>query len=261
MVDDFLVKTAFAITRTYIKIIPAVAPFNCNCNLNFFKTSCIHSHLDSSHSFCNNACMEGPSLVILKEEARIFVGKEIIAASGALKWDKDVLVGQKIRELKTWGKHFLILLDDYTIRIHYLMFGNYYINSRHPEKVPKLTLEFENGEWNNYNCDEKILDEKEVDKTYDWASDVMQDVWRPAKAKKKLMAKPEMLVCDALLDQAIFSGVGNIMKNEVLYRIYLHPESVIGALPPNVLNDLIRKARNYSFDFYEWKKAGTLRKH
>jgi endonuclease-8 len=182
--------------------------------------------------------MEGPSLVILKEEAQRFVGKEVIAAGGALKWNKDVLVGQKIRELKTWGKHFLILLDDCTIRIHYLMFGNYYIDSRHPEKIPKLTLEFANGEWNNYNCAAKILDEPDVEKLYDW-----------------------MLVCDALLDQAIFSGVGNIIKNEVLYRIHLHPEAEVGALPAKALNALISEARNYSFDFFEWKKAGSLRKH
>jgi endonuclease-8 len=205
--------------------------------------------------------MEGPSLVILKEEAQRFVGKEVIAAGGALKWNKDVLVGQKIRALKTWGKHFLILLDNCTIRIHYLMFGNYYIDSRHPEKVPKLTLEFANGEWNNYNCAAKILDEPDVEKLYDWSTDVMQDTWNPARAKKKLLAKPGMLVCDALLDQAIFSGVGNIIKNEVLYRIHLHPDSQVGALPAKTLNALLREARNYSFDFLEWKKAGTLRKH
>ena len=205
--------------------------------------------------------MEGPSLVILKEEAQIFIGKEVIAAGGALKWNKDVLVGQKIKALKTWGKHFLILLDDYTIRIHYLMFGNYYINSRHPEKVPKLTLEFENGEWNNYNCAAKILEEQDVDNQYDWSSDVMQETWSAANAKKKLLAKPNMLVCDALLEQSIFSGVGNIIKNEVLYRIHLHPESQIGALPGKVLNDFIREARDYCFDFYTWKKEGTLRRH
>jgi endonuclease-8 len=205
--------------------------------------------------------MEGPSLVILKEEAQQFVGKEIIAASGALKWNKDVLVGQTVQELKTWGKHFLIRLDDYTIRIHYLMFGNYYINSRHPEKTPKLTLEFQNGEWNNYNCAAKILDENNLDALYDWSGDVMNDAWSAAKAKKKLLQKPQMLVCDALLDQTIFSGVGNIMKNEVLYRIHLHPDSQVGALPSKVLNDLVREARNYSFDFYEWKKVGALKRN
>jgi endonuclease VIII len=64
-----------------------------------------------------------------------------------------------------------------------------------------------------------------------------------------------------LLDQQIFSGVGNIIKNEVLYRIKVHPETFVGNLPPKKLNELIREARNYSFDFLEWKKEYTLRKH
>ncbi len=204
--------------------------------------------------------MEGPSLVILKEEARKFIGQKIIAASGASKLEKDRLIGQKIRELKTWGKHFLIVLDNCTIRIHYLMFGNYYLDSRHPEKEPKLTMEFKNGEWNNYNCAVKLLETTDLDPLYDWSTDVMQDAWNPQQAKQKLLTQPQMLVCDALLDQTIFSGVGNIIKNEVLHRIYLHPESHIGALPAEKLEDLITQARIYSFDFYDWKKAGVLRK-
>lgn len=219
----------------------------------FFKMLRLH--------FCTKHCMEGPSLVILKEEAAPFMGKKIIDAWGSNKMDKERIKGQKIHDLKTWGKHFLIMLDDCTIRIHYLMFGNYYINSKHTEKEPKLSMSFSNGEWNNYNCAAKILETTDLDPLYDWTSDVMNDDWDPKGAKNKLKKLPQMLVCDALLDQNIFTGVGNIIKNEVLHRIYLHPESEIGALPTKKLNELIAEARNYSFDFYEWKKAGVLRKH
>ena len=166
--------------------------------------------------------MEGPSLVILKEEAQPFVGKEIIAASGSNKMDKERITGQKINALKTWGKHFLILLDDCSIRIHYLMFGNYYINSKHPEKVPKLTLEFENGVWNNYNCAAKIIEETDLDKLYNWSTDVMNENWDAATAKKKLLSKPDMMVCDALLDQSIFFKRNRKCKSiafDVLFRI------------------------------------------
>ena len=204
--------------------------------------------------------MEGPSLVILKEEAQPFVGKKVMAASGDSKLDKERITGQKITALKTWGKHFLILFEDCTIRIHYLMFGNYYINSRHPEKTPKLTLEFSNGEWNNYNCAAKIIEGTDMNALYDWSTDVMQEAWDPGAAKEKLVAKPQMLVCDALLEQSIFSGVGNIIKNEVLYRIQLHPESQVGALPTKKLNSLIKEAQGYSYDFLDWKKQGILRK-
>ena len=213
------------------------------------------------HGFCRTEHMEGPSLVILKEQAQPFVGKIVRTASGASKIDMERIMGQRLTDLKTWGKHFLMVFDDCSIRIHYLMFGNYYLNSKHPEKEPKLSLFFDNGEWNNYNCAVKILEETNMDALYDWSTDVLQEAWDPANARRKLKAQPGTLVCDALLDQAIFSGVGNIIKNEVFYRIKLHPESTIGALPPRKLTQLIEEARAYSFDFLYWKKEGTLRQH
>jgi endonuclease-8 len=76
-----------------------------------------------------------------------------------------------------------------------------------------------------------------------------------------LKESPEELVCDALLTQDIFAGVGNIIKNEVLYRIKVHPESIIDALPAGKLSALIKEARTYSYDFFEWKKKYELRKH
>ena len=92
-------------------------------------------------------------------------------------------------------------------------------------------------------------------------ADVLNDSWDPAGARKKLKANPKMLVCDALLSQEIFAGVGNIIKNEVLFRIKVHPESTIGKLPSRKLRELIHEARNYSFDFLKWKKAYVLKRH
>ena len=69
------------------------------------------------------------------------------------------------------------------------------------------------------------------------------------------------MICDALLDQQIFSGVGNIIKNEVLYRVKLHPENIINCIPRLKLSEVIKEARNYSFDFLKWKKEFTLKKH
>jgi len=89
----------------------------------------------------------------------------------------------------------------------------------------------------------------------------MSDQWDANAARKKLDDKPEILVCDALLDQTLFSGVGNIIKNEVLFRIRVHPLSTVGKLPPAKLRELIKQAREYSFEFLEWKKKYVLREH
>jgi endonuclease-8 len=121
-------------------------------------------------------------------------------------------------------------------------------------------MQFKNGEINLYTCSVKFIEEP-LNEIYDWSADVLSDEWNPKAAKKKLKAVPNTMVTDALLDQTIFAGVGNIIKNEVLYRIKVHPKTKIGDLPTKQLNELIKEARNYSFDFLKWKKEYTLRKH
>ncbi len=202
---------------------------------------------------------EGPSIVILKEAVQAFKRKKIIEVSGNTKIGKERMLGRTIIDFKSWGKHFLICFDDFTVRIHFMLFGSYRINEQ-KASPPRLSLKFKNGELNFYTCSVKFIEEP-LDEIYDWSGDVMNDNWDAKKAKKKLKAHPDMLACDALLDQHIFAGVGNIIKNEVLFRIKIHPESKIGKLPTKQLNLLIKEAKVYSFDFLKWKKAYELRKH
>ena len=202
---------------------------------------------------------EGPSIVILKELVQPFKGKKIVEVGGNSKMDIQRIAGQKVIDFKSWGKHFLICFKNFTVRIHSMLFGSYRINER-KEATPRLSLKFAEGEINFYTCSVQFIDE-DPDIVYDWTSDVMNDHWDPDKAQLKLSQQPTTLVCDALLDQNIFSGVGNIIKNEVLFRIRVHPESMIGALPNEQLRELIDEARLYSFDFLEWKKNYVLKKH
>lgn len=203
---------------------------------------------------------EGPSIVILKEAVQSFKGKKVLHAGGNAKIDKERMNGEKITAFKTWGKHFLICFKGFTVRVHLMLFGSYRINERKATPA-RLSLEFEDGsELNFYACSIVVIDGP-LDEVYDWSGDVMNDAWDPTKAKQKLKAAPRMLACDALLDQQIFAGSGNIIKNEVLFRIFVHPGSTVGDLPAKQMNDLVREVRNYSFDFLEWKKAYVLKKH
>ena len=204
--------------------------------------------------------MEGPSLVILKEEIKSFRGKKITDVSGNTKIEKERFKNKTVRDFKSWGKHFLICFDDFFVRIHFLMFGSYRVNEKKEERSPRLSLLFKNGELNFYTCSVKIVEEK-PDQVYDWEVDVMSDKWNAKKALASLKKMNDTMVCDALLDQNIFAGVGNIIKNEVLFRIKVHPETLIRSLTSKQLKALVDEAKNYSFDFYEWKKIYQLRKH
>lgn len=203
---------------------------------------------------------EGPSIVILKEEVEQFTGKTIIAVSGNSKIDQERLLNQKVIAFRSWGKHFLICLKGFTLRIHFLLFGSYRVNEKRPDRPIRLNLTFKNGEINFYSCSIKFL-EGEVDQHYDWSVDVMNEAWDPEKALERLKQRPNALVCDALLEQDIFAGVGNIIKNEVLYRIRVHPESLVKNIPDLRLKEMVEEARIYSFQFLEWKKNYELKKH
>lgn len=109
-------------------------------------------------------------------------------------------------------------------------------------------------------CSVKIL-QHDLNEIFDWSADVMNPEWDEQAALDKLMNLKDALVCDALLNQDIFSGVGNIIKNEVLYRVGIHPLSKIGSLKRYKLIQLIRETRSYAFDFLKWKKEGVLQEN
>ncbi len=202
---------------------------------------------------------EGPSIVILKEEVQRFEGHKVISVSGNSKVDIGRIKGETVLSFSSWGKNFIICFSGFSIKIHLLMFGTYRINER-KETQPRLSLIFDNGELNFYTCSVTFL-EGDINSHYDWTADVMNGSWDAKATKTKLGKIPNKMICDALLEQDIFSGVGNIIKNEVLYRVYVHPESLVGKIPSKKLKQIIDEAVIYSFQFLEWKKKYELKKH
>lgn len=198
--------------------------------------------------------------MILKESLQPFKRKKIREAFGSTtRISTDDIIDKKIIDFKSWGKHLIIEFENFSLRIHFLMFGSYRINERKAAK-PRLHLGFAKGELNFYTCS-IIKIEDSLDTVYDWTVDVMSDQWSAAKARRTVKKNPNTTAGDILLNQNIFAGVGNIIKNEVLFRIRVHPETLVKNLPPRKLTALVAEARKYSFDFYEWKKIFQLKKH
>lgn len=204
--------------------------------------------------------MEGPSIVILVEELEPFVGKKPKVDGSAplsvAEW--KLLTGKCICEVRSWGKHFLIRFEETWVRIHFLMFGSYRINHSRG-RPPKLRFRFGKDEIEFYTCSVKILEQGISD--YDWSIDVMSKKWSAGKALTNVKKMPKSSVCDALMDQSIFAGVGNIIKNEVLFLQRMHPERRIGDLNTEELKSLVRSTRAYCKKFYVWKKKNILKRN
>jgi endonuclease-8 len=198
--------------------------------------------------------------VILREAMRPFVGQTIVEATGSSRQiDAAGFTGKPLRWIKTWGKHFLLRIGAVTLRVHFLMFGSYRIDET-KDRPAALSMGFANGEVNFYSCSIRTLDQPVKD-LYDWRVDIMSPRWDAAHVRALVRAQPDAFLTVVLLDQDVFAGVGNIIKNEVLFTRKLYPETPVRDLTPRALAALVAEAHAYSHQFYRWKKAFVLKQN
>jgi len=214
--------------------------------------------------------MEGPSLFLAQEQLKPFKKEVIRAASGNTKAvDAATLVGKEVKDIFAWGKHLVFQYDTFAIRIHFLLFGTFeakvgeewVTGDYRRARVPRLSFIFDDGEINMFNCSVKIIESRNAKKGYDYSKDIMSAKWDPAQAYKAVRAQPDEEIADVLLDQDLFAGVGNIIKNEVLSRMRLAPQHKIKGLSPAKLKAVIKDAQAYSHLFLKWRRKFELRKH
>ncbi|MET0635474.1 MAG: DNA-formamidopyrimidine glycosylase family protein [Chitinophagaceae bacterium] len=204
---------------------------------------------------------EGPSIIIMRDAVMHFRGKTIVDVWGSGKFTPELLLNKKLRAIRSLGKQLFLTVKGTTIRVHLLMFGSYSLNEQNrPDSRVRLAMTFPKGGVFFYTCSVTEL-EGDPDTTLDWESDIMGDLWNPVKARKKLKGIGEIVISDALLDQSVFAGVGNIIKNEVLYRVRLHPETLVKDIPARLISIMMKELRKYCFEFLEQKKAGVLKRN
>ena len=213
--------------------------------------------------------MEGPSLYLAANQLKPFKGKTVLSVSGNSKIEKERMLNQKVKSIFAWGKHLIIQFDEFALRTHFLLFGAFeatvndttLTGDYRRSYTPRLQLDFENGNIKLFNCSVKFLETRNAKASYDFAVDIMSRKWDPDKAFDAISSKPGAEIADALLDQNIFAGVGNIIKNEVLWRMRIHPETEVKNMTPTELRDLIAETKKFSLLFYKWRKVFLLRKH
>lgn len=202
---------------------------------------------------------EGPTIVLMKEDLRKFEGQKVISTSGSEVPKTVDLDGETVREIKTFGKQTFLIFDKIIFKVHLMMFGSYSLFTRKDIDTLKLGLTFKDGGMYFYTCVVKVVDESDLSKI-NWESDIMSKKWSDEKAIEKMQKHPEMMICDALMNQDIFAGVGNIIKNEALFRAGIHPETLIKNLTKAKLKLIIKETKDYSFEFLKYKRTDTLSK-
>ncbi|KQT17505.1 endonuclease [Chryseobacterium sp. Leaf404] len=202
---------------------------------------------------------EGPTIVLMKEDLQKFEGQKVISMSGSEVPKTVDLSGETLREIKTFGKQTYLIFDKIIFKIHLMMFGSYSLSMRKDIDTLRLGLTFKEDGMYFYTCVVKVADKSELSKI-NWEADIMSKKWSDEKAIEKMQKHPEMMICDALMNQDIFAGVGNIIKNEALFRAEIHPENLIKNLNKAKLKMIIKKTKDYASEFLKYKRTDTLSK-
>ncbi len=192
---------------------------------------------------------EGPSILHLKNKLLPFKSKIVKDAGGYGKMTTAWIKGKKLLDILTWGKHLLFVFSNGTVRVHLGLFGEILVNEQ--KKVNRsFYLAFASGEINGYVVKAQKL-EKSLEESYDWRIDVLSKQFDKGFVKSLIKAKHDKTIDDVLMDQAIFSGVGNKIRNEALYRAGIHPLSMAGKIPATKIAKLINEVVNYAKIFYD----------
>lgn len=205
--------------------------------------------------------MEGPSLRILSDDLQILKNQKIKKVYGNAKFDKELLLKQTIKDVFAFGKRLIIQLDDYALTIHFLMYGSYRINSERPQMNPRLALVTPKYSFFVYNCSIKCFKISDIKNHLPMDIDILSEDWNMPKVIDLIKCHKNETIDDILLDQEIFPGVGNIIKNEALFLSKTSPLKKVSKIQIKKLKEIAQQTRLFSQKFLELRKIFQLKKH
>ena len=213
--------------------------------------------------------MEGPSIHLAAEQLRPFVGRRVTRVSGNSRIGIERFRGKTLKDIFAWGKHLVFQFDTFALRVHFMLWGTFAATVKGTSVTgdyrrsgpPRLVLNFANGEITIWSASLKLIEDADARCDYDFTADIMSGQWDPKAAFRKVRAFPREEIADVLLDQTIFAGVGNIIKNEVLFRTRTSPFQRAGRISDRQLRAIVADARVFSMRFLELRRLFALRKN
>ena len=144
------------------------------------------------------------------------------------------LSGQTVDEVLSRGKHLFIRIGEASIHSHLKMDGAWIIGRvRAPAYTIRIVLE--TAESRASGVDLGVLEV--LDRATDMSAvehlgpDLLGEDWSAQTAAANLMAEPDRPLAEALLDQRVMAGVGNVFANELCFVFGLLPGTAVAQLP------------------------------
>jgi formamidopyrimidine-DNA glycosylase len=186
----------------------------------------------------------------------------------------DDLMGCKLVETQTYGKVFALKFEpDMALLGHLAMTGSFLIDDHiwnHDHTRMALCFERDGDQlWLNYidmrgwgNLEpmlhEDVPHHKRVTKLGPDALVPFREL-NVDKVYENMMSHPNWTLSEALMDQTVVAGVGNIYRCEILNMSYVHPSILIKNIPEKKLRQIIESIPVVLMSAYKHGKDFTRR--
>jgi len=184
------------------------------------------------------------------------------------------VAGWRVVESASHGKHLLLRLLDragaaWTLHSHLRMDGAWRVFAAGdkwrggPAHTIRVVLRTEDSVAVGYHLHELDLvpAAREPDLIGHLGPDLLGAHWDATEAVRRLRARPERAICDALLDQRNLAGIGNLYKSETLFLRGVgpwRPVSDVDDLP--ALVDLAHRLLTANRSRWSQATTGSLRR-
>lgn len=172
---------------------------------------------------------------------RVLRGREVRVTFGTrdLKPFEPTFQGVKVQAVEAYGKQFRIRFDDGRIfLVHLMMWGSWRIYRKgtvwdKPQNRARLVLETDTHQAVAFSAPVVRLFPSWESLRDSESGDLGPDPLRPDFSREEFLRRlardPRREIGEALLDQSVVAGVGNILRNEILFRAGIHPKRRISS--------------------------------
>jgi endonuclease VIII len=165
------------------------------------------------------------------------------------------LTGRTIESVTAQGKHVLMRFSgDLVLRTHLRMNGSWHIYRRgerwqRPRRDMRIVIATDSFEAVGFNVPAaEFLDRKSIARQDDlrrMGPDLLAESFDEDEAVRHLRERATTEISDALLNQRVVAGAGNVYKSEVLFICGVNPFLQVERLEEGTLRQILRAARKY----------------
>lgn len=197
---------------------------------------------------------EGDSLVNLATRLRpALVGSPIVLARAAETLAPETLVGLSVKAIETRGKHLLVHLSDATtLHVHLGMTGRFSVDALDTPGLgpaPAASLHLETPTHRIVGRTVPTLERLTAGRLVrhphlaSLGPDLLGETFDAGAAVARFQREPYLPLGEALLDQRLVCGIGNVYKSEVLFLEGQDPWRRVVDTPPGTLAAVLERAR------------------